>query len=123
MKTNPNFCQSLFSLFLLGAVTFACLGLSTVFLRQKIASHALHLRVLEQESQEMDLRTLSLASHIAQLETPLHLQFQSRGRFRTPSADQIIRVRNWPYASHMAPPDREPGTLAMSLNRSQGKVL
>jgi hypothetical protein len=88
-------------------MTFTFLGVSIVFLRQKISSQALRIRSLEQEFQEIDIKTLSLANHIAQLETPLYLQFQSRGNFKFPSTHQVIRVRNWPYASHMVSPEKE----------------
>jgi hypothetical protein len=110
MKMNHEFCKSIFSIFLLGVVTFTGLGVSIVFLRQKISSHALHIRSLEHEFQEIDIKTLSLANHIAQLETPLYLQFQSRRNFKFPSAHQVIRIRNWPYASRMTSSEKEYAT-------------
>ncbi|MDR0728260.1 MAG: hypothetical protein LBF21_01440 [Puniceicoccales bacterium] len=125
MKTyRQDFFKSLFSVLLLGAVLFACLGLSMVFLRQKIAAHALHLHSLEQDLQEVELKALSLANHIAQLEAPLHLQFQSRRNFKFPASDQVIRVRNWPYPSHMVLPEGEYSrSLAMALPPSRPKAL
>jgi hypothetical protein len=124
MKINQDYYKSLFSVFLLGAVIFAVFGLSIVFLRQKIASHAMHIRSLEQECQAIDHQALSLASHIAQLETPLHLQFQAKGNYRFPSPDQVIHVRNWPYASHMASAERDyVSSVAMVLPHSNRKAL
>jgi cell division protein FtsB len=124
MKINQDYYKSLFSVFLLGAVIFAILGISIVFLRQKIASHAIHIRSLERELQEIDTQTLSLASHIAQLETPLYLQFQAKRNYRFPSPDQVIHVRNWPYASRMASAERDYiSSVAMALPRSNGKAL
>ncbi|MDR2377262.1 MAG: hypothetical protein LBD54_00720 [Puniceicoccales bacterium] len=125
MKTyRQDFFKSLFSVILLGAMLFACLGLSMVFLRQKIAAHALHIRSLERDLQEVELRALSLTNHIAQLEAPLHLQFQSRRNFKFPASDQVIRVRNWPYPSRMTLPEGDYNrSLAMALPSSRPKAL
>ncbi|MDR3143387.1 MAG: hypothetical protein LBT57_00830 [Puniceicoccales bacterium] len=121
---RQDFFKSLFSVILLGVMLFACLGLSVVFLRQRIAAHAHHILSLEGDLQEVELKALSLANHIAQLEAPLHLQFQSRRNFKFPASDQVIRVRNWPYPSRMATPEEEYNhSLVMTLPSFSPKAL
>jgi hypothetical protein len=70
-------------------------ALGIIMLRQKIFIHSSIVNNLESECRCIEDKNLSLASKIAQMQTPNYLRIRLGDDMHVASKEQIIRVTNW----------------------------